>query len=208
MTPKPLPWSAPSPLPIRRETPRLLLRYFEPTDAESLVAALDEDRASFMPWLPWVPIDNRTIVEAHFNIERFRRERIDGPKDNFVIGIIDRATGHVVGGTGLHRMNLATHEAEIGYWTRPSRRGQGLCTEATEHLIDWAFAPQAAGGWGLRRLQIYCAARNHASRRVPEKLNLRRESDRRADRWLDGIGWSDTLGWGVTADERSDRTRS
>jgi RimJ/RimL family protein N-acetyltransferase len=36
---------------------------------------------------------------------------------------------------------------------------------------------------------------------VPEKLGLRRELAARADRWVPGFGWDDSLGWGVLAEE-------
>ncbi len=200
---RPAAWSPPSPLPQRRETQRLVLRWFVPQDAASMVEALDEGRDSFLPWLPWVTVDNRSLAEATYNIERFRRarEKTDGPPDDFVVAITDRATGRVLGGTGLHRIQHPLHEAEIGYWIRPSARGQGICTEAVGHLIDWAFQSPAEGGWGLRRLHIACAAPNVASRRVPEKLGLRQEAARVAARWEDGLGWVDSLGWGVTIDE-------
>lgn len=168
-----------------------------------MFAAIESDRASLHPWLPWAMTDNRTVYECTFQIERFKRERerTSPPADNFVLGIFDRRTGEVIGGTGLHRVVHATHQAEIGYWVRADRRRQGLCTEAVAGLLTWAFAPQSGGGWGLRRIEIFCAGSNAASQRVPRKLGLRQEVHKRADRWVPGIGWDDTLRWGVLAHE-------
>jgi RimJ/RimL family protein N-acetyltransferase len=168
-----------------------------------MLAAIDVDRASFSPWLPWPPIDNRTLPECIYNIERFRRaaEAPTPVPDNFVIGIFDRATGDTLGGTGLHRVDHARHEAEIGYWMRADRRAQGLCTEAVAHLITSAFTPQPRAGWGLRRLHIRCAVANHASAAVPRKLGLRHEATLVQERWVDGLGWQDTLVFGVLAHE-------
>jgi ribosomal-protein-serine acetyltransferase len=202
---RPGPWRAPSPLPAPHETPRLVLRFYAPSDARSMLEALNEDRASFLPWLPWVEIDNRNDTEVIFNIERFRRTREDPNAGDFVVAIADRASGAIVGGTGFHRVNHATHEAEIGYWMRPSRRGEGLCTEAVGHMLEWGFAPVDRGGWGFRRIHIAAAAKNVASCRVPEKLGLPKEIERRHDRWIDGLGWSDTIGWGTTADAWASR---
>jgi RimJ/RimL family protein N-acetyltransferase len=182
-------------------TPRLLLRFWEPDHAPAMLEGLNVDRSSFAPWLPWVAVDNRTLVECIFQIERLRREREAGGDTNFVLAMIDRATGKAVGGTGLHRVERESHQAEIGYWVRPDRRGQGLCTEAVGHLISWAFAAPEAGGWGLRRIEIACAAANAASQRVPRKLGMRQEVTRRAARFVPGIGWDDTLGWGVVREE-------
>ena len=101
----------------------------------------------------------------------------------------------------LYRIRHAAHQGEIGYWMRPDRRREGLTTEAVAGLLSSALAPASHGGWGLRRVEIYCGSRNAGSRRVPEKLGLRLESHRRADRWVDGIGWEDKLGWAVRADD-------
>lgn len=199
----PAPWQPPAQLPVSRETERLVLRFWRPDDAPGMLAAIDTDRASFLPWLPFVNVDNRNLAECTYQIEKMRREREQASplRDNFVIGIFDRATGAVVGGTGLHRINHGAHEGEIGYWIRPDLRSQGFCTEAVSGLISWAFADHAHGGWGLRRLHIRCAGRNAASQRVPRKLGLREEGRLVQDRFVEGLGWDDTLIWGVLSSE-------
>jgi RimJ/RimL family protein N-acetyltransferase len=168
-----------------------------------MLQALDIDRTSFSPWLPWVQKDNRNTDECLTAISRMqeRRERTEPPADDFVIGIFDRASGSAIGGTGLHRIVHAAAEGEIGYWIRPDRRAQGLCTEAIAGLISWAFTPQPGGGWGLRRIHIRCAARNLASQRVPAKLGLRQEARLIGERWIEGFGYDDTLVWGVLSGE-------
>jgi ribosomal-protein-serine acetyltransferase len=198
---KPDPWRPPQPAPDRLETDRIVLRAWRSEDAAGMLEAINIDRASLFPWLPWPATDNRNLAECTYQIERMRRERERPDNDNFVFGLFDRTTGDALGGTGFHRMSLPWHTAEIGYWVRADRRSQGLCTEAVRGLISWGFRPQDQGGWGLRRLTIFCAALNTASRRVPEKIGLRREVHARGERWIDGIGYSDSLGWGVLAEE-------
>jgi len=183
------------------ETDRLVIRYWQAEDAPGMLEALSVERALFLPWLPWTLVDNRTLVECIYQIEKNRREREAPATDNVVLGFFDRKTGEAVGGTGFHRMSHPWHTAEIGYWVRADRRGQGLCTEAVRAVISWGFRAQAEGGWGFRRMTIFCASLNLASQRVPEKLGLRRELHAHGERWIDGIGWSDSLGWGVLAEE-------
>ncbi|MFN7022720.1 MAG: GNAT family N-acetyltransferase [Phycisphaerales bacterium] len=199
----PLPWSAPAPVPSVWETARLRLRFWTPEDAPAMLEAINVDRGSFLPWLPWVKVDNRTPAECVAAIERMRqrRERTDPAPDDFTLGIFDRRTGGVVGGTGLHRILHDWHEAEIGYWIRPDLRRRGLCAEAVAGLIDWAFREPGEGGWGLRRIHIRCAASNDSSARVPRSLGLREEGRLVKERWTEGIGWDDTLVWGVCAAE-------
>jgi RimJ/RimL family protein N-acetyltransferase len=199
----PSPWLPPSPLPAAFATDRLLLRSWQPTDAAGMLAAIESGRDRLLPWLPWAAVDNRNIAQCTAAIERMRRnwERTEPPPDDFTLAIIERDSAVPLGGTGLHRINADRHEAEIGYWVRPDRHGQGICTDAVAALISWAFRPQSAGGWGLRRIHIRCAGGNFASQRVPRKLGLREEGRHAKERWVDGRGWDDTLVWGVLADE-------
>lgn len=200
-TTTPPPWSPPTPLPGRWETPRLVLRWCEQSDAPALFAAVSADRDSLLPWLPWAPLEHRALHETIFSIEKMKRQRETPGVQDYTLGIVDRATGAVVGGTGLHRLRADAHEAEIGYWIRAPLRRRGLCTEAVAGLITWAFTPPSSGGWGLRRIHIRCAGDNHASAQVPRKLGLRHEAALAQERWVDGPGWQDTLVWGVLASE-------
>ncbi len=197
--PRPKPWTPPNPLPGRYLTPRIEIRWWRPEDAPGMLEGIEVDRASLAPWLPWALVDNRNVAECTFHIERGRREREAGT--NFMMGWFDRATGAPIGGSGFHRVEPELATAEIGYWMRADRRRQGLCSEAVAHTLSWGFAPLERGGWGWRRITIYCAGGNGASRRVCEKLGLRQEVHQRRARWVDGVGWDDTLGWGVLAEE-------
>lgn len=178
-----------------------MIRFFEPEDAEGMLAALDADRSSLQPWLPWSAIDNRNVAECIFHIERFRRAREGTPPTEFGMGIFDAGTGEVLGGTGFHRLDPEIGQGEIGYWIRGDRARRGLCTEAVAALITAGLTPQGLGGWGFRRISILCAEPNVASRRVPEKLGLHLELRARGDRWIDGLGFVGTLAWSVLREE-------
>jgi RimJ/RimL family protein N-acetyltransferase len=180
-----------------------MLRFWSPEDAPAMLDAVNADRASLLPWLPWARNNNRTVEECLASINRMRtdRERIEPTPNDFTIAIFERSSGLPMGGTSLHRIAHAWHEAEIGYFIRGDRRREGLCAEAVSGLISRAFTPQDRGGWGLRRIHIRCAGRNIASQCVPRKLGLREEARLVRERWVDTIGWDDTLVWGVCADE-------
>lgn len=195
----PEPWVPPRPLPAKLQTARTIVRPWQASDATGMLEALDADRASYLPWLPWVAVDNQNVAECIYHIERSRREAVDGI--DFTLGIFDRQTGDVIGGTGFHRMHRPSLHAEIGYWVRPERRGQGLCTEVVASILSWGFRPQNQDGWGFRRIDIFCAGSNKASQRVPQKIGLRAEVFRHKARWVNGYGWDDVLGWGVVSEE-------
>lgn len=178
-----------------------MLRPFDASDAPSLFQAVNGCRESMLPWMVWVKTEHRELHETVYAIEKMRRAREEPGATDFTLGIFDRSTGEVVGGTGLHRLHVPSHEGEIGYWVRGDRRCQGICTEATRGMISWGFAPQSQGGWGLRRIHIKCAERNLGSQAVPRKIGLREELRARQERFVAGLGWVDTLGWGVLVDE-------
>jgi RimJ/RimL family protein N-acetyltransferase len=58
--------------------------------------------------------------------------------------------------------------AQVGYWSHPKARGRGVLSRATRLAADWALAP-APQGFGLRRLYLFSAVSNTASRRVAEQ---------------------------------------
>ncbi len=208
----PTPWRAPNPLPEKFESERLVLRFWQADDAARLFEAVDVGRESHLPWLPWVRTDNRTVDECRASIEKFRVKAEPGAGGetgvgDYVIGIFDRRTGQALGGTGLHRIAAPSHEGEIGYCVRGDRRCEGICTEAVRAIITWAFTSQDEGGWGLRRLHIRCGARNLPSQKVPRKIGIREEARLVQERFIETLGWEDTLVFGVLRDEWDIRER-
>lgn len=203
----PVPWVPPLHVlagdPVAWTANGLTLRFWERADAIALFEAIEAQRASFLPWLGWVRTSNLSPEQCIETIDRMhaRRTRTEPIADDFTLGIFDAATGLALGGTGLHRIVHEAHEGEIGYWVRPDRRGEGICGRAVAALLSWAFTAQSEGGWGLRRVHIRCAASNLASQRVPRKLGLREEARLVRERWVDTVGWDDTLVWGVLRDE-------
>ena len=208
MAARPAAWTRPMPVPVVVETPRLILRPWTHADAGQLLEAIEDGRASLLPWLPWAATDNRTIAECHYTIERFARDFAasgGSAYTSLVLGIFEKGTGRALGGTGFHDLKPGIHECEIGYWVRASARRRGICREAVEGWLTCLLSPQGGGakppGWGLRRAKIVCAATNTASQGVPRSLNLRQEARFRLDRYIEGHGWDDTLSFGVTAEE-------
>jgi RimJ/RimL family protein N-acetyltransferase len=198
---QPPPWKPPMPLPEAFHTDRLTLRFWQHEDAQGLFELVSTGRNHLLPWLPWAKSDHSRVEESTFYIEKCIRTRREPHPTDFSIGIFDRASNRPIGGTGFHRLESAVHEAEIGYFIREEEAGKGLCTEATRAMLTWALRSQSEGGWGFRRIHIRCAGRNIASAKVCRKLGLRQEATLVKDRWVDGIGWDDTLVFGVLADE-------
>lgn len=204
----PNPWVAPQPLPAPITTERLIVRLYQRGDGPALFESVVNERDALLPWIPWALTDHHDESDSIYFVERCRRAVENPGCLDFPMGIFDRQTGVLVGGTGLHRIRPQTREGEVGYWVRKSRQGQGLCTEATGALISQALTAADQGGWGFRRIVVYNAAGNLASRRVCEKLGLRLEARMKGRDFLGTrgphggvLGYQDVLGFAVLADE-------
>lgn len=195
-------WTPPEPFTIRFETPRLVVRAYELGDAEGLFEAVSSSREHLLPWMPWAR-DNHTDIASstHYIASQIMALRDPKAFTNVGIGIFDKGTGRLLGGTGVHGVHRDTAGCEVGYWIRADAVNQGVCTESTAHVLSWVFRAQDADGLGLRRVTIYCSSANEASQRIPPKLGLRAEVFQREDYFVAGVGCTDRLGWGVLAEE-------
>jgi RimJ/RimL family protein N-acetyltransferase len=201
----PDPWTPPKPLPGPVQTERLFIRPYQKGDGPALFKAIDESRESILPEMVWAFTDHQDIDDTVYYVESQRRAMEKESCRDFTMGIFDRNSGEIVGGTGLHRIRPEFREVEVGYWITGKREGQGLATEATGALITAAFTPHSSGGWGFRRLLIFNAVHNPASRRVCEKLGLRLEMRLKQERYFGppgaNSGYIDMLGFAVLSDE-------
>jgi ribosomal-protein-serine acetyltransferase len=209
-----LTWRPPRRLAIRVETPRLVVRGYELDDAPAVFEAINTSREHLTPWLPWVDEHRELAGSVRYIASQVviasdpstlagvgaRRDERPGPLLGLGVGIFEREGGAFVGGTGFNDVRPTTASAETGYWICADRAGRGYCAEAMRHWLSWLLSPQEAG-LGLVRVRIYCSSANEASKRIPEKLELRREVHQRSDYHVPGIGVTDRLGWGVLADE-------
>lgn len=208
----PVVWSHPADAPARLVTPRMVIRNYEPGDAPALFEAVNTSRSTLLPWLPWARGEHLTEAMSLYTVEWFRRSLRDIAFSGMIgYGVFLRRGGQLVGGTGFHSVHLKHAQCEVGYWLHAHHRGKGYCTESTRWIISCLLTPQsghvagadgeATRGWGFRRVEIFCNAQNAPSAAVPRRLGLPLECVRRADRWWPEVGWVDSLGWAVLADE-------
>ncbi len=141
-------------------------------DAEGLLAAVQSSRPTLLPWLAWARTTHRTIDNTVDMIAGSERRWHDPAVLDWGLGIHDRRTGRVLGGTGIHRVDPDIGRGEIGYWIRPSMAGRGLITEVARALLDVGLRPQAEGGFGLSSIFMSTEVGNRASQRVCEKLGM------------------------------------
>jgi RimJ/RimL family protein N-acetyltransferase len=157
----------------RVETDRLVIRCWDPKDAplaqEAILASLDHLRR----WMAWAHEEPMSVRERVETLRSFRG-RFDLGED-FTYAIFSKDESKVLGATGLHARRGAGVR-EIGYWIRSGYHNQGLATESTAALVKVAFEIEE-----VRRVEIRCDPKNHASAAIPRKLGFAAEGILRAD---------------------------
>lgn len=177
----------------RIETPRLILRCWEPTDEPTLASAVTASVEHLRPWMPWAASEPIS-AEQRVKLLRGFRAAFDTDRD-FIYGIFSPDGREVFGGTGLHP-RIGPGGREIGYWIRVDQAGQGFATEATAALTRVAFEID-----GVRRVEVRCDPANTRSRRVPEKLGFTCDGILRSH-MLDTAGEPrDTMVWSLIRSE-------
>ena len=138
----------------------LALREWEEGDAKNLVEACADPltaRYTSVP-IPYTPEDAGRFIS-------FGRSPTALP---LAVVSADDAS-EVLGAVGLHAVSLTRRRAEIGYWTAPWARSQGVAQAALELLSEWALGPL-----GLERLDLYVEPENETSQRVAERAGYKR----------------------------------
>ena len=156
------------------ETVRLRLRPFELADALT-VQRLAGDRA----------IADTTLSIPHPYLDGMAEAWISTHADNFAssrsltLAITLKTDSSVVGAIGFTNI-VPGHKAELGYWIGKPFWNQGLCTEAAQAILDYAFRDLL-----LVRVFAHHLTRNPPSGRVMQKLGMHHEGSlrRHARKW-------------------------
>lgn len=170
----------------RIDTERLILRCYNPSDAQMIADSVTESLEHLKPWMPWAYNEPEPVELKVERLKRFRAEFDLG--QGFVYGIFNQEEDRVLGSTGLHS-RIGERQLEIGYWLHKDFINKGLVTESSAALVKVAFEIIR-----VHRIEIHCDPGNLASAAVPRKLGFTHEGTLRAktpflDRWSDSMIW-------------------
>ena len=164
-------------LPTSLSTERMLLRAPEPGDGlafhEAVAESLPELR-QFLASLSWVGGEQSIHASEAFcrNAQVNFLARRDLPFFMF-----ERASGKLLGATGLHRPDWATPKLELGYWCRSGANRRGFVHEAVSAVVEYAFTQAHAV-----RVEAITDEENAKSRRVVERCGFTLEGLLRSER--------------------------
>jgi RimJ/RimL family protein N-acetyltransferase len=154
-------------MPVELTSQRLLLRPPGLDDGEQLYQAAVESVDLVGRWLPWCHAqydrsEGRAWIEAC--LAAWHRE------ESYPFFIFDRRDRQLLGGCGLNEIDRLRLRANLGYWVRSSRMGQGVATAAARMVARFGLETLC-----MQRLEIVAAVDNSVSQRVAEKLGAMRE---------------------------------
>lgn len=159
------------------ETQRLRLRPFTRGDVDAVFAYRQrEDVAQFLFDGPMSHESVTEVVQMRVGQHEFAAEG-----DKIFLAAELKAPQRVIGEVSLILRDAPSRQAEIGYIFHPEVHGQGYATEAGRVLLQMGFE-----GAGMHRIYARCDARNDASRKVMERLGMRREAHFREHAFVKG----------------------
>jgi RimJ/RimL family protein N-acetyltransferase len=149
------------------ETERLLLRAYTVEDLDALFAIRSRpDVARHLYWDAQTEAEVRTTLE-----EKVASVAIRSEGDVLALAVVLKATNELIGDVLLKWVSREHRQGEIGFVFHPDHRGRGYATEAARPLLRVAFEDLK-----LHRVVGRLEARNTASARVLEKLEMRLEA--------------------------------
>jgi RimJ/RimL family protein N-acetyltransferase len=167
----------------RIEADGVVLRPYRLEDADDVVTGCaDPLTQRFVPNLP----DPYTRADAI----RFITSEVPArtAAGDLIVAAADPATDRLFGAGALHVRSEST--AEIGYWTMPWARGQGVAAAVTGALTKHGFSQ------GLRRLYLRNEPENGPSQRVAIACGYHREGVQRGAGSGPGGTRTDLIVWG------------
>lgn len=140
---------------------KIILRPPNSEDAPDILEAVQASRPALSEWMDW--------YNPEFSLETAKEwlqtlEAAWEKGNNYQFAIIDQEHQQFLGSCGINHINTTYRFANLGYWIRSDRTGEGLATETTRLLAKFGFQQL-----GLQRIEIVTAVENGASRRVAEK---------------------------------------
>lgn len=157
------------------------LKQLERTDSVDIFEAIDSQREYLGKWLPFVAL-TREISDT----EKYVNSVVDAPAERFEYVFTIKKQDNFVGLIGFKDTDRVNKKTEIGYWISEKYQKQGIVTRSVDRLCHFAFSRL-----GINRIQIKCAAGNHASKVIPQKLGFKFEGIEREVELLTGNIYTD-----------------
>jgi ribosomal-protein-serine acetyltransferase len=130
-------------------------------DAHPIFEAISESLPQLRTWLTWCR-PGYDLYDCTAYILKAQADWQKGQQFNF--GTFDVKTHALLGSVALNQITVAHKFANVGYWVRSSKAGQGIATASVKLIAKFAFQTL-----GLNRLEIIVPVGNVPSQRTALK---------------------------------------
>jgi ribosomal-protein-serine acetyltransferase len=143
----------------------LWLRSYRVENADELFNVINTSRSHLHPFLEWVDKTTKPEHSLQF-IQQSLHEM--NTQESLALGIFHN--GKIIGGVGMHKWDLATKRAQIGYWIGKEYEGQGMVYGCLVKFIDFLFEKI-----GLNKIEIHFIPANLRSAKLANRLGFKTE---------------------------------
>lgn len=176
------------------ETKRLIIRPISENDREELFYyRSDKEANKYQGWIP------ESIKDVDVFIDK-ASQQLDVPETWFQLVLVDKIEQRIIGDIGVHFLDKANRQVEIGCTLNKGFQNKGYATEAVERVLDFLFVD-------LKKHRVITSIDpdNKSSIRLVERIGFRKEAHFIESLYLNGK-WVDDLVYAIL--EREWRPRS
>ncbi len=178
---------------MKLETKRLILRTPRISDWKDIVEGIGNLKVSKN--ISSVPYPYKKKDALEWIDKQIKNSKKKKKEYSFVIEL--KSEKKVIGGSGLHKLDLENKTAETGSWIAKPYWRKGFATEAKIAVNDFAFNKLK-----LRRLESRAFVENKASNEMSKKLGLKLEGTlRKADKSKATSKTHDLNIWGILKED-------
>ena len=163
------------------ETERLLIRPITIEDKNEIFAyRRDKETNKYQGWIP------ETIEEVEVFIDKISKQ-INIAETWFQFVIVNKECNKIIGDIGIHFIDKANQQTEIGCTLNKDFQNKGFATEALKNVIDYLF-----NELNKHRIIASIDPENKSSIRLVERLGFRKEAHFIQslfinDKWVDDL---------------------
>jgi len=171
------------------ETPRLLLRAFQPSDVDDIFEyASDLEVTKHVRF-----VTHKSTDDTRAFLKLMEENRRAG--SSVVWAVTLRSNGKVIGSVGFVCWTPAHRRAELGYALNRHYWNQGYASEAVAALVAHGFS-----ALDLNRIEAFVSPAHRPSQRVLEKCNFQPEGLLRQHEFIKGR-WHDSRVYSILRQE-------
>lgn len=141
------------------ETEHLKVRKFDISDVQCLYENHLEEEVK-----KWIPNESYADIDETRDAVDFYVDCVNNKHLPYVLAVVLKYTGELIGDTGINEVDGVSDEVEIGYAICKKHSGKGYATELLSAMTEFSF-----GNFGIKVLYGRVINGNNASVRVLEK---------------------------------------